>query len=45
MDNWTEFLSLPPADTTNVGTLQKGMGGGIRESTNPNEVRKLNYGA
>eukprot|EP00971_Amphidinium_carterae_P280344 5565638-Amphidinium_carterae.1 len=23
-DNWTEFLTLPPADTTYVGTLQKG---------------------
>mmetsp|Transcript_31497 Transcript_31497/g.71907 ORF Transcript_31497/g.71907 Transcript_31497/m.71907 type:complete len:187 (+) Transcript_31497:49-609(+) len=42
-DNWTEFLNLPPADTTYVGTLQKGMGGGIRESADPKVVAKLNY--
>mmetsp|Transcript_26000 Transcript_26000/g.47520 ORF Transcript_26000/g.47520 Transcript_26000/m.47520 type:complete len:184 (+) Transcript_26000:78-629(+) len=42
-DNWTEFLALPPADTTYVGTLQKGMGGGIREATTPQEMAKLNY--
>mmetsp|Transcript_25997 Transcript_25997/g.47513 ORF Transcript_25997/g.47513 Transcript_25997/m.47513 type:complete len:184 (+) Transcript_25997:70-621(+) len=44
-DNWTEFLKLPPADTTYVGTLQKGMGGGIKESTTPQEMAKVNYGA
>ena len=29
MDKWTEFLDLPPADAQFVGTLQKGMGGGV----------------
>eukprot|EP00971_Amphidinium_carterae_P279444 5547443-Amphidinium_carterae.1 len=42
-DNWTEFLNLPPADTTYVGTLQKGMGGGIKEASTLQEMVKVNY--